>query len=552
MPFVYEVNGRFICATKYEDRHIPEDAGFRFSPVDIGARPVWWTFKKEIAYRLLEFCQDPTRDILEYHFKEWHNLPEPTISENKLQYSARYVPEDYQIKGARHILSNKYSYLWYEAGTGKTFTATMALETASIYGLTNIVVCPASLKYTWREEIDDKSHNFLDVLMINSAKDHIRANADIIIIPDSLIGQEPILKRLQELSIGVIVIDEAHRFKNDTSKRSKVLTERTGLAHTLLGKISQHLVCMSGTPMPNYKPIELWPIVNAFAPQALGFIDKFEYGRRYCESVTDEYGTSFGGADNVEELISKLKSSGYVIHQELREGDVPAQASDELIYLDPSKEPLKLKDMQKNLIEKIPLEDILKIAMGENPKLRHKVNLKAGGVDFDVSPKDFIAELRKLSGEQAADEAAKFLCEQLKVSTEPVVIFAWHKSVVTKLKVGLAKFNPLTIDGSTPMKDRQDIVNEYQNGGGQVIILNIVAGGLGYTLTKASKVYFVEFDWVVGNNDQAVRRLRRKGQKKAVTPYYFIFKDSLAHLMLSVLGKKQRNKNAVDTALKQE
>jgi len=551
MPYVYEVSGRYVCLTTYEDRKIAEEAGFQFSKTVSDPRPVWWTNRPEVAYRLLEYCEASLRDTLEEKFKSWPDASESRYVElSRLMYSPRYRAEDYQIAGARHILGRKYSYLWFEAGTGKTFTATLALEfITNTTRKTNVVICPSFLKYTWREEIDDKSFGFLDVLIINSAKDILR-NADIVIIPDSLIGKYTITEQLLNLNLGLVVVDEGHRFKNEESGRCKLLTSRINLDHTWLGSQAEHVCVMSGTPMPNYKPIELWPIINAFAPQALGFMSKYEYGRRYCESVTDEYGTSYGGAANLEDLISRLKSSGYVLHQELREGDVPPQASDTIIYLDPNEESRKVQKAQEQLMKTLPLEEILKIACGESSKIDAKVRFKS---QFsDVSPKDFIAELRKLAGEQAAEVCTPILKDIVKTGGEPIVVFAWHKTVITKLKIGLAEFNPLVIDGATPMSERQNIVNEYQNGNGKVIILNIVAGGLGFTLTKASKVYFVEFDWVEGNNDQCVRRLRRKGQTKVVEPYYFVFKNSLAHLMLGVLGKKTKNKTAVNAALLKE
>lgn len=546
MPYVYEVAGRYICVTRFEDRHIPERAGFQFSKTASDERPVWHTNRPEIAFRLLKHAEANLYNRLTDRFKSW--LSDYIEVDGELRYSPRYVPSDYQIWGARHILQRKYSYLWYEAGTGKTFTALMAIEyVVWTEKKMTVVVCPSSLKYTWREEIDDKSFNFLDVLTISSAKDRLRA-ADVIIIPDSLLAG--FMTSLSQYNIGLVVVDEAHRFKNDTSARTKCLTTRKGLDHTFIGRNASRVCLMSGTPMPNYKPVELWPVINAFAPQALGFMSKPEYGFKYCQSVEDEYGISYGGSENEDELIAALKTSGYVLHQELRDGEVPPQASDSIVYLNPTKLGKKAKEAEETLLKSFTLEEILRIARGQSEALDMRVKVKSSLAD--VSPKDFIAELRKLSGEQAADEAIPILKDTVRAGGEPIVVFAWHKSVIDKLRTGLADLNPLVINGSTVMKDRQLIVDAFQRGDSDVIIINIVAGGLGYTLTRSCKAYFVEFDWVEGNNDQCVRRLRRKGQTRAVEPYYFIFKNSLAHLMLGVLKKKTKNKAAINAALTKE
>lgn len=550
MPYIYEAAGRYLCVVTFQDRKIPENAGFQFSKTASDERPQWWTARPEVAFRLLEFCEENLREFLKHKFSSWLTL-ETDTDDIKLTHSPRYTPEDYQVAGAKHILSRKYSYLWYEAGTGKTFTASMAIENMTERMYTNVVICPSFLKHTWREEIDDKSRGFLDVVIVSTARDKLRG-ADVIIVPDSLFSMPAIYSQLEKLNIGVVVVDEAHRFKNADSRRSRGLTLRGARdGHSALANLAKHVCCMSGTPMPNYRPIELWPIVNAFAPQALGFMNKVEYGLRYCDSVTDQYGTSYGGSKNVPELISKLKKSGYILHQELREGDVPAQAADTIIYLDPKKASKKITEAEESIVKALPLDEILRLARGESTSLDTKVKLKSQSGE-DVSPKDFMAELRRLAGEQAAQVCVPILKDVVKTGGEPIVVFAWHKSVISKLKSGLAELNPLVIDGKTPMSERQALVDDFQNNKNQVIILNIVAGGLGFTLTRAHKVFFVEYDWTEGNNDQCVRRLRRKGQTRVVEPHYFVFKNSLAHLMLGVLSKKSKNKTAVNAALTKE
>lgn len=544
MPFVYESQGKFTAHCLYNDRNILIDAGFRFS----AERKEFWSTDPRVAYRVYPYCIESTQNYLDNYFKDF----------KPRKYDVRPIELDcsnafkkqvkrYQVRGALHILRNSSSYLWYEAGTGKTALATLALEYLSSKGFVNVVIAPSGLCTTWREEVDRVSKTFLDIHILEDKKDRPRLNADIIIIPDSLVTED-LIKHLDGANLGALIIDEGHRIKNQTAQRTKALTARKDGEPSVLLKMFRHVSVMSGTPMPNFKPIELFSVINAFAPHAIGFMNKLEYGQRYCGTDLEERFLTFNGATHVEELIKKLKTSGYMIYQELPNDEVAAQAETQYIYLNGMSS--AVTKAEQDLRGKLPLEDILKLSLEKSTAISKKYNFHASfkGEEF-INPADFMAELRKLAGLDTASAALPMLCDTLKSENLPIVIFAWHKEVIARLKVGLEKYDPLVIDGTT--KDKKAVVRDFQESKeARPIIVQIAAGGVGFTLTRAYKCYFVEFTYTEGDNEQAVRRLRRHGQKNVVAPYYFIFKDSLAHTMLGVLNRKQNNKTRVVDALR--
>jgi SWI/SNF-related matrix-associated actin-dependent regulator 1 of chromatin subfamily A len=67
----------------------------------------------------------------------------------------------------------------------------------------------------------------------------------------------------------------------------------------------------------------------------------------------------------------------------------------------------------------------------------------------------------------------------------------------------------------------------------------IDAAGVGLTLTAASHVIFVEYDWRPGVLEQASDRAHRIGQKDSVTCSYLVIEDSLDDVMLSSINKKR-------------
>lgn len=549
MPFLYETAGRYVAACMYADRQIPIDAGFNFSV----ERKEFWSTDPRIAYRLLDYAHPDTKLLLEERFKDI--LPKKyKVRAPQLKASSAFTQQvkRYQVRGALHILRNSSSYLWYEAGTGKTATATLALEYLSSKGYFNVVVCPSALAATWREEIARVSHDFLEVHILETKVDRPSRMTDVLIVPEGLLTEE-LIEWLSGSKLGAMIVDEAHDFKNETSGRTRLLTKREEGKPSRFNELFRHVCLMSGTPTPNYKPIELWPVVNAFAPWAIGFRNKLEYGIAYCGATEkdDGYGYDYNKVGDVELLIAQLKKSGYLIYQELQESDVPAQAPDQYIYLDPKQEDEEVNKALNALEERLSLEEILELALVDNKDLARKYDFKLKIKGESLSPVEFMAELRKIAEVNTAHASIKALEAVLTGEKMPVVVFAWHKEAIEVLTTKLKKFNPLVIDGSVHKSKRQGIVDEFQNSKEpRPIIVNLQAGGVGFTMTRAYKCYFVGFSYVDGQNEQCVRRLRRIGQTRIVMPYYFIFKNSLAHTMLGILGRKQNNKARFLNALK--
>lgn len=108
----------------------------------------------------------------------------------------------------------------------------------------------------------------------------------------------------------------------------------------------------------------------------------------------------------------------------------------------------------------------------------------------------------------------------------------------------------VSITGSTPIGDRQAIVDRFQTDPDcRVFIGNIMAAGVGITLTAAWHVVFVELDWVPGNMSQAEDRCNRIGQRNSVLCEHLVIQGSIAATMAKRLVSKQ---NVIDSALDRE
>jgi SWI/SNF-related matrix-associated actin-dependent regulator 1 of chromatin subfamily A len=81
----------------------------------------------------------------------------------------------------------------------------------------------------------------------------------------------------------------------------------------------------------------------------------------------------------------------------------------------------------------------------------------------------------------------------------------------------------LRLDGSTPVKDRQDLIDTFSSTDSiPVFLLSTKAGGLGINLIAADTVVLHDLDFNPENDRQAEDRCHRIGQTKDVTVYKLV------------------------------
>ena len=173
------------------------------------------------------------------------------------------------------------------------------------------------------------------------------------------------------------------------------------------------------------------------------------------------------------------------------------------------------------------------------------------GVDKDEV--DHIATMRKNLGVaklRGTVEYIKFLLDKedsrYEANKKKLVVFAYHNDVIKALTQTL-NFNVNVrteyIIGETPADKRQELIRKFQSDdedAPQILVLNILAGGVGITLTKAHTEIFAELDWTPANIAQAEARCHRIGQKEDVNVVFLLAKDSLDAHIFNVIERKMR------------
>lgn len=386
-----------------------------------------------------------------------------------------------------------------------------------------VVVCPASLKFNWLEEINKwmKKPGMVQVLSGRKPQKNKAIYGDIIIINYDILPNKYIKKGkrmieqpftgwvdyLLERKPKVVVLDESHYIKNSKAMRTKAACK--------LAKHCSNLICLTGTPILN-RPVEIFNTLNAI--DASLFPSFWRFAQRYCGAKHNGWGWNFNGASRTKELNQLLSH-------------------------------IMIRRTKKEVLSELP------------DKQRTTIPLElANKKEYQQIKNNFLAWLIDKKGTQAAKKASKVeqltKVEYLKqaaargklkaaikwienvIENEKLVVFATHKEIIDQLTNHFDK-EAVKIDGSTTQAKRKEAVDRFQKDSKvKLFIGNIKAAGVGITLTAASKVAFLELPWTPGELIQAEDRCHRIGQKNAVNIYYLVGLDTIDSYIANLLKEK--------------
>lgn len=173
----------------------------------------------------------------------------------------------YQEVAVERMVERKKMLVAYDLGLGKTVLTIAAVEELRTQGLiqnTTLVVCLSSLKYQWQKEIGKFSDSSALVIDGTSTKRleqwHGSGMFDYVICNyEQVVNDWEIVK---DLYFEAVVMDEATAIKAFRSKRSKKMKELCKSIPIRFG--------LTGTPIENGKPEELYSIMQAIDSKVLG------------------------------------------------------------------------------------------------------------------------------------------------------------------------------------------------------------------------------------------------------------------------------------------
>ncbi len=311
---------------------------------------------------------------------------------------------------------------------------------------------------------------------------------------------------------GYAVLDEGHKIRNPNTAITIYCKElRTA-----------NRIILSGTPMQN-NLVELWSLFDFVYPMRLGtlvnFRNQFEVPIKiggYANATNLQIMTATQCAETLKDAISP-----YLL-QRLK-ADVAAdlpKKSEQVLFCKLTKPQREAYEMFLNSDDMTSILnrtrqalygiDILRKICNHpdllDPRLRSKPGYRWGNPNK--------------SGKM---QVVKALLEMWKKTGDKALLFSQGVqmlNVIEEFVKSLGGFKYLRMDGSTNIKDRQSMVDRFNNDPDlHVFLLTTKVGGLGVNLTGANRVIIFDPDWNPSTDVQARERAWRLGQKKEVTIY---------------------------------
>jgi superfamily II DNA or RNA helicase len=396
----------------------------------------------------------------------------------------------YQAFGAKFALVQERVILGDEMGLGKTIESLAAMCHLAAKGATHfLVVCPASVVINWTREVE--RHTLLEARRLHlpgakrrAAEQEWAANGGVAVTTFEALRTMP---GDLDVSVAMMVVDEAHYAKNPNALRTQAVSEWAGR--------SRRALFLTGTPMEN-RVEEFRVLVGHLRPQVaedLDIKDEALDGTRFREQVAPVYLRR-----NQEDVLSEL--------------------------------PDRLETQEWVALEGAATRAYRKAVLEGNFMAMRRAAFDPGTVKG--SPK-----LRRLVEivSEAADGGRK------------VIVFSYFRDVLeTVAEVlagrdgvpGITVIGPLT--GDISPADRQAMVDELTNvKGPAVLVSQIQAGGVGLNIQAASVIIIAEPQLTPSIEEQAIARAHRMGQVRRVDVHRLLCEDSVDQRILELLAGKR-------------
>ncbi|KAJ3026064.1 UNVERIFIED_CONTAM: hypothetical protein HDU68_006238 [Siphonaria sp. JEL0065] len=448
---------------------------------------------------------------------------------------------DYQIQGLNWLISLHHNgingILADEMGLGKT------LQTISFLGYLkhvegicgkHLIIVPKSTLHNWMSEIKRWVPTLVPFLFhgdkearASLVKDHMaQGNFEVCVTSYEMCLLEK--SAFKKISWECLVIDEAHRIKNENSSLSQIVREFS----------CRNRLLITGTPLQNNLH-ELWALLNFLLPDIFSSSEDFD----------NWFQNQDGDQDQVVQQLHKVLRPFLLrrIKMDVEKSLLPKKRTN--LYVG-------MSTMQRKWYQKILEKDI------------DAVNGSLGGRKDAGKTRlqNIVMQLRKCcnhpylfdgaepgppftTDEHLVYNAGKMaildkLLVRMKQSGSRVLLFSQMSRMLDILEdyCVFRGFDYCRIDGNTAHEDRISSIDEFNAPDSKkfIFLLTTRAGGLGINLATADIVVMYDNDWNPQVDLQAEDRAHRIGQKKQVMVFRFITENAIEEKVIDRATQKLR------------
>jgi superfamily II DNA or RNA helicase len=429
---------------------------------------------------------------------------------------------DYQITGYQWLAKLSHwglgGCLADDMGLGKTVqTLGVLLDRASLGPA--LVVAPTSVGVNWVRETERFASSLDAKLYREHNRDDLIRDAtagDLIIVSYQLLQRDA--ARFASRSWATLILDESQFIKNFHTKTSQAIRELQ----------ADWRLAISGTPLENHLG-ELWGLMRVVSPGLLGSWERFR--KRFAEPIErDKDHERLEGLSRVVRPFILRRTKSEVLKE------LPPR-TEVVLSVELSAAERKKYDAARVAA----LTDLTAPKEGDNDQTKR------------IRVLSWLMRLRQLachvrlvdsSWKKSSAKLDQFLetIRELRENGHRALVFSQFVQHLAIIREALDKegVKYQYLDGSTKTSKRQEAIDAFQNGEGDLFLISLKAGGTGLNLTAADYVLHLDPWWNPATEDQATDRAHRIGQTRSVTVYRFVTRDTIEEQILSLHDSKRQ------------
>ena len=408
-----------------------------------------------------------------------------------------------------------------EMGLGKTIQAIGACEVLKREqgARRTLIVCPTSLKYQWKHEIEKFAGHGAVVVEGTPGRRHRQyySDAAYTIAHYNIVGAD--LAAINAAHFDTVILDEAQRIKNWNTK----------LARDVKRIASTYAIVLTGTPIEN-KLEELYSILSFIDPYRLGPVYRF----LETHQIRDENGkvTGYRELNKIQNVLEDV-----VIRRRKKDvlKELPERTDRNVFVTMTEMQTAGHEEYAANvarLVHKWKRFGFL----DEKDRKRLMVALNCMRMLADST---YILD-EESRYDTKIDELLHILDDALECGEEKMVIFSQWERMTRLVQAELESrgIGFVHLHGGVPSRKRKNLLDEFRENSSCKVFLSTDAGGVGLNLQSASIVVNLDLPWNPAVLEQRIGRVYRHGQGKPVSVINLISRGSIEERMQGVLQFK--------------
>ena len=435
------------------------------------------------------------------------------------------TPLPHQLETAKQVIENMNgkAILADEVGLGKTIEAGLILKEYMIRGLVKkvLILVPASLVTQWAIELNSKFF----IPAITQRKSYVWEQCDVVVSSIDTAKRDPHRDIIYKQDYDLIIIDEAHKLKNNKTKNYEFVQNLK----------KKFCLLLTATPIQN-RIEEIFNLVSLLKPGHLGSETAFyEKYKRDARSLNDN--------EHLKELVNKVMIRN-------RRADTGIEWTKRQVETIP----IEFSPAEKDLYESISIlkneGDWAQTSAFSVMTLQREACSSREAVFYTLKnmlqkkedPTPGFEEqiqflINKVEAVQQNSKAEKAL-ELIQQVNDKVIIFTEYRATQMYLQWYLKQHGISSVPFRGGFKrGKKDWMRELFQKHAQVLIAT-EAGGEGINLQFCNHIINFDLPWNPMRLEQRIGRIHRLGQEKDVMIYNFAIKGTVEEHILKLLYEK--------------